>query len=119
MIGGQFGILIILGVVATVALGLLKKLEVDVEGKFEIPGLFSGKDYESKFDFEWELEREKKDRKHHEKRVNKMKDSRDLMQKEQQDIPQSQRQPVPAVPSYYYPFYPSPGVPPTYPYFYF
>ena len=109
------GIVILLGIAVTVALGILKKLEVDVEGKFQHGG------YETEFDFEWELEKQKQKRKRAEESDNTKRDSRDteIMQRgPEEDIPQMERQPLPAVPSYYYPFYPAVGVPPYYPYFY-
>lgn len=104
---GNIGILFAVGAIAiTVAMGILKKLEVDVEGKFEHGG------YESDFEFEWELEKEKKKRRKKENDDNEKQDSLDT-----QPEPMDQQQPV--VPSsYYYPFYPSVHVPPYYPYFY-
>ena len=102
---GNLGIILVVGAIAvTVAMGLLKKLEIDVEGKFE------GGNYETEFEFEWELEKEKRHRRHKENRDNRKKDSRDTLAP--LEIPREQ----PAVPSsYYYPFYPAVGVPPYYP----
>jgi hypothetical protein len=106
---GNFGgwtPIIVLGVIITVALGLLKKIEIDTEVEFKIPV-----GYKSEFDFEWELEKNKEDQKIHEKKVAETKDSIDL------NPPVAPLQPA-STANYYYPFYPSVGVPPLWPRYY-
>ena len=62
---GNIGIILVIGGLAAVAFGALKKFEFDTEAKFELG------DYETEVDFEFEVDKEGKRKPKHNKNNNR------------------------------------------------